>query len=228
MKKREKEREPPNTFSSFFYIWKVCFWHSVNQWVPLICILCYKKLPFFSIFPFSFCSWEINSCHFHLKSYGIWLHRHLEAPFYDLKLSLMAFLVGSTLRKKKSVDWQAPQVADVPDRKWFDMWGVPTQLTLVSNTGNLVLNIFPLPSFAVTGIFKQGFVRCHQFHFRIGLPKKAGNFGSIFCSYSLRQLICIMKGWIMSITPFCRSTWKPFSRQTYPDKSIKFKRPKGP
>lgn len=101
MKKREKEREPPNTFSSFFYIWKVCFWHSVNQWVPLICILCYKKLPFFSIFPFSFCSWEINSCHFHLKSYGIWLHRHLEAPFYDLKLSLMAFLVGSTLRKKR-------------------------------------------------------------------------------------------------------------------------------
>lgn len=66
---------------------------------------------------------------------------------------------------------------------------MPKELNLVSDAGDLVLNIFPMLCFAVKGTFEQVFVIAHQFYFGILLSEKAvlGNLGSIFCSYSLRQ-----------------------------------------
>lgn len=82
--------------------------------------------------------------------------------------------------------------------------------------------------FTAKGTFEQVFVRCHQFHFRIWLLKRLylETFGSISCNYGLRQLVCFMKGWIMSITLLCWSTWKHFVMQQYSNKSIKSKSPK--
>lgn len=49
------------------------------------------------------------------------------------------------------------------------------------------LTFFQCRYFAVKGTFEWGFVRCHQFHFRIWLSLRAGIIGSIFCSSCLRQ-----------------------------------------
>lgn len=105
MNVRER-RESPQTLSVASFISERCIFDtSINQWVPIICILCYKKLPFFLIFLFC-SSQEINSYHFHLKSCGVWLRLHLQARFHDSKLSLIAVLGRSTLRAN-NLDCQA-------------------------------------------------------------------------------------------------------------------------
>lgn len=101
----------------------------------------------------------------------------------------MVLLVSSTSRKK-SVNCQAPQVSGYIQK---------TQVcrSVCGESQNtplwwLILAIWYLTFsqcryFAVKGTSERGFVRCHQFHFRIWLSVRAGNFGSILCSSCLRQ-----------------------------------------
>lgn len=187
----EKESvSEPQTLSSFIYIWNVCFWH-FNQSVGTVNLhIVLLEAAFLLDLSFPFCSQEINSCHFHLQSRGIWLHRHW-GTFSDLKLSLMVLLVTAPQGKRV---WTArPLRSVVTYRRWL------TQVcrSVCGESQNtplwwLILAIWYLTFFqccyfAVKGTSEWGFVRCHQFHFRIWLSVRAGNFGSIFCSSCLRQ-----------------------------------------
>lgn len=185
----KRECVSPKLLSSFIYIWKVCFWHFSQSVGTINLHIVLLEAAFLLDLSFSFCSQEINSCHFHLKSCGNWLHRHCEAPFYGLKLSLMVLLVSSTSRKKSldpSGQWLHTEdgLAQVCRSVGGESQNTPLWWLILAIW---YLTFFQCHYFAVKGTFERGFVRCHQFHFRIWLSVRTGNVGSIFCSSCLRQ-----------------------------------------
>ena len=169
-------REPRNSFRSFICIWKAHFWH-FNQSVGAINLhIVLQEAVFLLDFPSLF---VLLRKLIHVIS--IWNPVAFHCAGTKRPPSVTGSLVYSIACQQHLKGWGSEQPG--PLGPWSYTWKMPWHRSACGVLPNRPLwwamlviwfiTCFPMLYFAVKGTFEQRFVRCHQFHFRILLSKKA-------------------------------------------------------